>query len=277
MIARRYLFLLFTGILISSCQSDQPSKRIIGSGTEVYKVEFIRVEGGEFYMGNDQGDKDEKPEHLVELNDFFISKHEITNGQFCKFLNAYGNHIDGEKRLLELEDEDCNIQYSRKGYYSKAGFINHPVIEVTWYGARKYAEWKGGRLPTEAEWEYAARGGLESKGYQYSGSNNPRKVAWFDENSEGRTHMVATKAPNELGLFDMSGNVWEWCSDFYRSNYYKTSTQNNPTGPDWGTGKVVRGGSWGYNETYLSPTYRKLNSINAGNFNLGFRIVKDVK
>jgi formylglycine-generating enzyme required for sulfatase activity len=101
------------------------------------------------------------------------------------------------------------------------------------------------RLPTEAEWEFAARGGNESKGCRYAGSNDFDEVAWYDGNSNSQTHQVATKQPNELGLYDMSGNVWEWCADWFGKDYYQTSPEVDPQGPDLGHGRVLRGGSWG--------------------------------
>jgi formylglycine-generating enzyme required for sulfatase activity len=268
-----FLLLILLGV---SCKTDDSSENLIGSLNSTYELEFVLVPGGKFNMGNENGEKDEMPVHLVKVDSFCISKYEVTNGQYCKFLNSVDTYEYKEIPYIELDDQDCRIQYNRKGYYPEPGYTNHPVVEVTWYGAKAYSEWKGGRLPTEAEWEFAAKGGNHSKDYKYSGSNNPKEVAWYDENSQGRTHLVGSKTPNELGLYDMSGNVWEWCSDYYRGNYYDISPQNNPHGPRWSTAKVVRGGSWGYNESYLSPTFRKMNSPDAGNFNLGFRVVKDV-
>lgn len=278
MVSKRSLFyslLLF--FIIAACKNDNSSHGIIGSANVTYEIDFVLVPGGEFQMGNKLGKRDEKPVHLVKVDSFYISKYEVTNGQYCKFLNSIDKYDHNDIPYIELDDKDCKIQYSRKGFYSKAGYTNHPVIEVTWYGARAYAKWKGGRLPTEAEWEFAARGGNQSEDFKYSGSDNPEKVAWYDENSKGRTHMVGKKASNELGLYDMSGNVWEWCQDYYKGNYYKVSPQENPKGPEWSTAKVARGGSWGYNEDYLSSTFRQMHSPNAGNFNLGFRVVKEVQ
>lgn len=118
------------------------------------------------------------------------------------------------------------------------------------------------RLPTEAEWEFACRGGNNSRGYKYSGSNDIDNVAWYDDNSGGKTHPVGTKAPNELGIYDMSGNVWEWCSDWYAD--YTSYSQTNPTGPLSGSYRVIRGGGWGYfavscrssRRNYYDPMYR---------------------
>jgi formylglycine-generating enzyme required for sulfatase activity len=274
---RSFFYLLLIALFGVGCKNDKSSQGVLGALNDTYEIDFILVPGGEYKMGSNEGKRDERPAHTVKLDSFYISKYEVTNGQYCKFLNSIDEYDHNGIPYIELEDKDCKIQYTRKGFYSKAGYTNHPVIEVTWYGARAYSEWQGGRLPTEAEWEFAARGGNHSEGFKYSGSDNPEKVAWYDANSKGRTHIVGSKAPNKLGLYDMSGNVWEWCQDYYKGNYYNISPHENPQGPEWSTVKVARGGSWGYNETYLRTTFRQMHSPNAGNFNLGFRVVKEVK
>lgn len=126
------------------------------------------------------------------------------------------------------------------------------------------------RLPTEAEWEYAARGGKKSKGYKYSGSNNIDDVAWYYGNSNNKTHPVKTKRPNELGIYDMSGNVWEWCSDNYGA--YSSSSQTNPTGPSSGSYRVDRGGSWHYNAGSCRVSTRFFSNPSDGYYYLGFRL-----
>ena len=125
-----------------------------------------------------------------------------------------------------------------------------PVENVSWEDCQTFISklnsitGKQYRLPTEAEWEYAARGGNRSQGYKYSGSNTPSNVAWYDDNSGNKTHEVMTKSPNELGLYDMSGNVYEWCDDWYDIKYYANSPNNNPKGPSSGFYRVIRGGCW---------------------------------
>jgi formylglycine-generating enzyme required for sulfatase activity len=132
------------------------------------------------------------------------------------------------------------------------------------------------RLPTEAEWEYAARGGNKSRGYKYAGSNNIDEVAWYWENSGNKTHPVGTKQANELGLYDMSGNVGEWCSDWYDGYYYSDSLQRNPQGPLSGSARVIRGGSW-YNDARICQVaYRFNNSPDGSNGDLGFRLSRSV-
>ena len=175
---------------------------------------------------------------------------------------------------------------------------DHPVTCVSWYDAVAYCNWKsqtegltpcysgsgssttcnffanGYRLPTEAEWEYAARGGENSRGYTYSGSNSADEVAWYTNNSGNKTHQVGQKKVNEMGLYDMSGNVWEWCNDWYDPSYYGSSPGQNPRGPSSGSSRVVRGGSWFDKPYLLRCAYRyRLNPVNGYNLN-GFRCVR---
>lgn len=128
------------------------------------------------------------------------------------------------------------------------------------------------RMPTEAEWEFAARGGNKSKGYAYSGSNTISDVAWYIDNSSSKIHTVKTKAANELGIYDMSGNVWEWCSDWYGSSYYSSSPQNDPTGPTTGTSRVFRGGGWDSYAAYCRCAYRYYSTPSDRYYFLGFRL-----
>jgi len=219
--------------------------------------ETVEVSGGTFNMGNNDGDNHEKPVHSVSLHDFYISKYEVTNKQYALFLNKIGANADGIVDGVEYLDADSNgvqIHYQfAKGFMVDTGKKDYPAVELTWYGANAYCEYYGGRLPTEAEWEFVARGGKISNGYTYSGSNKLDDVGWYIENStnpdndmeDGKgTHIVGLKAANELGVYDMSGNVYEWCSDFYGEDYYSDSPTYNPTGPSSGTWYVLRGGAW---------------------------------
>ncbi|MDY4862168.1 MAG: SUMF1/EgtB/PvdO family nonheme iron enzyme [Candidatus Onthomorpha sp.] len=185
-------------------------------------VEFkmIKVEGGTFSMGGRYDD--EKPVHSVTLSDYYIGETEVT------------------QELWEA------VMGSNPSYYK--GNNQRPVESVSWYDCQEFIKklnqltGKEFRLPTEAEWEYAARGGKYSRGYKYSGSNNADEVAWYGSNSGRTTHSVKTKKANELGLYDMSGNVCEWCNDWYGD--YQSYSQTNPTGPSKGEYRVLRGGSW---------------------------------
>lgn len=208
---------------------------------------MVSVDGGTFRMGSDYGDSDEKPVHTVTVSGFLISKYEVTFDEYDAFCEATG-----------------------KSKPSDAGWGRgkRPVIDVSWDDSVEYCNWlsqkegrdpcyaisgtnvscdfskNGYRLPTEAEWEYAARGGNLSRGYMYAGGNSPDGVAWYDSNSGEQTHPVGKKVPNELGLYDMSGNVWEWCWDWYGD--YGSAAQTDPRGPSSGYRRGLRGGSWYY-------------------------------
>ncbi|MBN2279355.1 MAG: SUMF1/EgtB/PvdO family nonheme iron enzyme [Candidatus Marinimicrobia bacterium] len=210
---------------------------------------MILVRGGTFQMGSNNGDSDEKPVHSVTVNDFYISKYEVTFAEYDKFCEA----TNREKP-------------SDEGW----GRGNRPVINVTWDDAVAYCKWAGGRLPTEAEWEYAARGGNQSRGYTYSGNNDIDKVAWYTSNSGNKTHPVGEKQANELGIYDMTGNVWEWCSDWYGT--YPSSSQTNPDGAASGSSRVLRGGSWFNDQSGCRVANRGRNGPEDRSSGIGFRL-----
>ncbi|GHV17135.1 hypothetical protein AGMMS49938_17760 [Fibrobacterales bacterium] len=218
-------------------------------------IELVFVEGGSFRMGDwyNEGQDDERPAHSVTVGSFSISKYEVTQGLWKEYMGG---------------SNPSNF----KGDYL-------PVEKVSWNDVQTFISnlnartGKNYRLPTEAEWEYAARGGSVSKGYRYSGSNNIGDVAWYVDNSGRQTHRVGTKASNELGIYDMSGNVWEWCSDWYAGDYYMRSPSENPTGAGSGSNRVLRGGSWYSDATGARVAYRGNSGPgNSGNA-LGFRLV----
>ena len=226
-----------------------------------FKREMVFVEGGSFMMGSERNE-DEMPVHKVTLNDFYIDKYEVTVADFEKFVNATGHKTEAEyrgfssimgrkikrKRKVHWRHDMDGKKLDREDY-------NHPVLFIHKTDAEAYCKWRGGRLPTEAEWEYAARGGQKSKGYIYSGSNNPYEVGWFHGNSNGSTHPVGSLQPNELGIYDMSGNAFEYCSDMYKNDYYRNSPEKNPKGPD-SQYKVVRGGCWYFVAKFGTTTNR---------------------
>ena len=190
---------------------------------------MVKVEGGTFLMGAQSTDssalndnEDSSSVHQVTISDFSIGKYEVTQEEWKAVMGYNPSEFKGAKK---------------------------PVERVSWNDCREFIKKLNRltglqfRLPTEAEWEYAARGGNKSKGYIYSGSNNVDGVAWHWYNSLRTTHQVGTKRPNELGLYDMSGNVWEWCNDWYSDSYYSSSPTTNPTGPTTGSYRVLRGGS----------------------------------
>lgn len=194
--------------------------------SDPFENQMVFVKGGVFRMGDSFGDgnKEEKPVHQVLLNDFFISKYEVTQAQWEAIMGDNPSHFAG-----------CN---------------DCPVERVSWVEVQEFLAkvneltGKSYRLPTEAEWEYAARGGQESRGFRYAGKNNINFVSWYSGNSQNKTHPVGQMEPNELGIYDMSGNVWEWTYDWF--DYYTDSPTPavNPIGPEQGDFRIVRGGSW---------------------------------
>ena len=242
---------------------------------EGIQTSMVLIPAGAFQMGSNTGDNDEKPVHTVYVDAFHIDKREVTNSQYAEFLNQYGRNADRDgNELLDVDDPDCLIEKVGSAYQAKPGYEDHPVIEVTWYGASTYAKFHKKRLPTEAEWEKAARGGLIGRKYprgdiishndaNYSGTGG--KDRWNE------TSPVGSFASNGYGLYDMSGNVWEWCSDKYAKDYYIKSPAQNPRGPSSGDRRVVRGGSWYYSIASLRCANRNNgNPTNADNF-VGFR------
>lgn len=212
---------------------------------------LVLIKGGTFQMGctpeQDENCLDRsKPVHEVTLSDYYLAKYPVTNKEFVAFLNEATNQVEGGKPWLNL---DKSLIFRVLGNYKVLvdTFLSYPVKGVTWYGARAYAEWLSVqtginyRLPTEAEWEFAARGGNLSKGYMYSGSNDRDEIAKRQKYFNGYT--VGQYQPNELGLYDMSGNIQQWCSDWYQTPYPEQA-QDNPIGPDEENSeklKVVRG------------------------------------
>lgn len=227
------------------------------SNYEIYTVngvsiKMIKVRGGFFMMGAMEGDNEarssEKPAHQVYVKDFSICETEVTQ--------ALWEAVMGTNPSPYNDDPNC------------------PVESVSWQDAQTFIgklnilTGKSFRLPTEAEWEFAARGGNESQGYLYAGSNDIADVSW---NAVSRTHPVGTKSPNELGLYDMSGNVWEVCLDRYDANYYSNSPVNNPSGPSTGSQVVFRGGSWYNGASLCRVTYRDYGGFSA-NSHAGLRL-----
>ena len=212
-------------------------------------IEMVFVPGGTFQMGSENGDSDETPVHSVTVSDFYIGKYEVTQAQWQAVMGRNPSYFKGS---------------------------NHPVEKVSWNDVQEFIKklnqqtGKNFRLPTEAEWEYAARGGNKSRGYKYSGSNTIGEVAWYGDNSGKTTHPVGQKQGNELGIYDMSGNVWEWCADWYGK--YNSSPASNPRGPSSGTDRVGRGGSWLSNASFCRVAYRDDDGPGGSSLSMGFRL-----
>ena len=241
--------------------------------------EMVKVEGGTFTMGAtaEQGsdyDSNELPTHQVTLSDYYIGKYEVTQ-QLWEYVMSYsGTCADGSSMSAYASDvwlgSDPSSSYGVGDYYPAYYVSYYDIVDIFLPRLNKITG-RTYRLPTEAEWEFAARGGKQSKGYKYSGSDNIGVVAWYTGNSGGKTHQVGTKEPNELGIYDMSGNVWEWCGDWYGS--YSSSAQTNPTGPSSGSYRVVRGGSWRNLAGYWRVSYRGGNLPSNRDNCSGFRVV----
>lgn len=215
---------------------------------------MVFVEGGTFMMGaiDEQGSDvfdNEKPAHQVALDSYYIGKFPVTQRLWTAVMDSNPSYFKGD---------------------------NLPVEQVSWDDVQDFLRnlntitGKSYRLPTEAEWEYAARGGRQSQGYKYAGSNDIDLVAWYDGNSGNKTHEVGTRFPNELGIYDMSGNVFEWCQDWYGS--YSSTSQRNPQGSTGGSCRVYRGGGWSGYAGYCRVSGRYYLTPGSGYDYLGFRL-----
>lgn len=258
---------------LQAFQSPQPSVQL---QTQQYYVEdagcglnmkMIYVEGGTFQMGAtpEQGSdakSDEKPVHSVTLEGYYIAECEVTQEQWQKIMGT---------TIYQQRDKKGS------GWPIRGNGPNYPMYYVSWHEAQKFCgilseiTGKTYMLPTEAQWEYAARGGNKSKGYKYSGNDYVEAVAWCSSNSGSTQHPVKVKKANELGLYDMSGNVWEWCYDWYGA--YSSSSQSNPTGASSGQYRVLRGGSWGTYASYFRISTRYNNTPTSRFDGSGFRVV----
>lgn len=216
---------------------------------------MVAIEGGTFWMGftSEQEEEykyNEKPVHEVTLSDFYIGKYEVTQAQWRAVMGT------------------------NPSYFSNCD--NCPVESISWSDIKKFLRklneltGKNYRLPTEAEWEYAARGGKRSKGYKYSGSNAVGTVGWYLDNSGEKTQPVGQKAPNELGIYDMTGNVFEWCQDWYGD--YRSRTQTNPSGPSSGSFRIYRGGSSGSTAKDMRISGRRSGGSGGNYYYVGFRL-----
>jgi len=232
---------------------------------------MVLVKGGTFTMGYNYLGKPEGPPHKVTLSDYYLDKYPVTNEEFVEYLNKIKTHeIDG-KTLIYINYPSSRIIYEDSKYIIKSGYEKHPVVNVTWYGAKYFAEDCFKRLPTEAEWEYAAGGKdhlawpvgatFDAKNYVYN-TNDTQAIGGFE--------------PNSYGIYDMAGNVYEWVNDWYDPSYYKYSPEENPKGPDKGEYKILRGGSWyDTDEDRLMTVFRYMSSPTDRSYTYGFRCAKD--
>ena len=256
-------------LLASLVHAEDEKAMVVGSAEELKGItaqkiiwkkdgsEMVLIPGGAFEMGDhfNEGDSNELPVHTVALDAFYMDKTEVTVGQFKTF----------------LDDSDYNWTGSRASVDKYSPTDDHPMIYVTWDDAVAYAEWVGKRLPTEAEWEYAARGGLQGQRYPWGGEVDNTKANYG--NNAGTTTVTDSYPANGYGLYDVAGNVWEWCADWYGSDYYSNSPAKNPLGPDTGSKRVLRGGNWYSNTGSLRVAYRNGNYPNNRYYYYGFRCV----
>ena len=233
-------------------------------------VTMALIPAGEFLMGSPDSDSDEKPQHRVSLDAYYIDVYEVTNARYASCVSAGECTAPAEGRGIS----------TRSSYYGSAEYENYPVIYVDWNQVTAYCAWRGGRLPTEAEWERAARGGLEGKKYPW-GDDAPvctpgaKNGAQFYDCLPDDTVAVGSFAANDYGLFDMAGNVWEWVQDWYNETYYSSQTVwSNPDGPGSGQYRVVRGGGWFHYGDFLRAAYRGRNAPSSRYDDIGFRCAR---
>lgn len=250
------LSILALGFSMSFSQSNEEPQK---AGQT--QAELVLIPGGEFVMGKDD-EGDCSPAHKVFVDSFYMDKYEVTNAEYFEFCQ------ETERKLPEF--------WGMKEFRSGPNFPNYPAVGISWSDAKAYAEWTGKRLPTEAEWEYAARGGLVGKKYPNDDEVDSTK-ANYTQAKLGGTVAVGSYPPNGYGLYDMAGNVFEWVADFYDADYYETSPRESPKGPEKGKLKVIRGGSW-HSGPYCNRVYYR-NGLPAQwvDFAVGFRCVKDLR
>lgn len=251
---------------VSPQRKDQsPETTIVAEGIGRYKG-MILIPAGPFEMGSPEetGRPDERPLHTVYLGDFYVSKYEVTNTEFCKFLNRKGEISSDGLPSLRIDDPSSPVTKLNGFFQPKPGFADRPVTHVSWYGASDYAQWAGGRLPTSAEWEKAAI---------YTSTKAPPDDISLPGQEQSTPVYVATTGA--FGITGIEGNVWEWCSDWYSRDYYALSPSQNPLGPSLGQEKIIRGGSWAapVSSTRIKNIHK---AVPRGYYRtVGFRIVKD--
>jgi len=267
---------------------DEADKKKQSDQSEMITPEgMVFIPAGEFMMGTndeqieiylkDHPDRKrewfepERPSHCIWIDSFLIDKYLVTNAQFAEFLNEWGDTKEENGQLL-IEASREGISKSKTIWKPRKGRENNPIVYVTWFGAQKYAKWANKQLPTEAQWEKAARGNLDLEFATPDGIIN-HTLANYGKKLN-KTTEVGKYPPNPYGLCDMSGNAWEWCLDKYDKNYYKLTPQKNPLGPDIGNHRVLRGGAWRYTTLFLRNAYRNHNYPDNKGAHISFRCVK---
>ncbi|MCF7920044.1 MAG: formylglycine-generating enzyme family protein [Candidatus Cloacimonetes bacterium] len=260
------VFLIF--LIIAGCSEDNNT-----TDATTVNFEMVLVPAGSFEMGcvQEEGNENEFPVHTVNLSSFYISNLEITQEQYETLMGE----IPGSGYGIGKDNPVFKVPWGKALDYcnrrSEAEGLT-PCYDL----ADSTCNWaaNGYRLPTEAEWEYTARGAGLDADYAFAGSDEINRVAWYLNNSRNQTHIVGSKEPNSLGLYDMTGNVWEWCWDWYGRNYYSSSPADDPTGPEEGLFRVVRGGCWYSDMPSCCCSFRPISQPFGSNY-IGFRIVRN--
>ena len=298
----RYLFVYLILILNLPLVAQTPEalKPFTETANGV-KIEMVAIKGGTFMMGQpnpnlggEEESDSEQPVHKVTISNFYLGKTEVTVAQFKAFIDATGYKTEAEKTGNSNSYKDGRWRFVNgltwmsdvKGAKITEVTLNHPVIHVSWNDANAFCEWlskntqKKYRLPTEAEWEYAGRAigapAVKTDGQPFPQGSKIDNFAWYEENSNDATHPVGSKIPNSLGLYDMSGNVSEWCFDSFNAEYYATSPSVNPKGDTDGTDKAYRGGSWKDDANQCRVTCRNSYTPEYTSNNLGFRVALEL-
>ncbi len=284
-------WLLFAAIAFASACAPAVDPPVSRDG-------MVMIPGGKFQMGTDKGMPFERPVHDVSIQPFWIDEHEVTVGQFAAFVDATNYVTEAEKfgwsLVFDLKTGEWGrvdgADWRRPEGDTVLADSAEPVVQISWNDANAYAKWAGKRLPTEAEWEFAARGGLTGKEYSWGDDLRPggKPVAnwWqgvFPEKNTGEDGFVGRAKvksfpPNGYGIYDTAGNVWEWTADWYSENYYGRSPTSDPKGPEEGVERSMRGGSWMCAENFCTNyrvAARSHSSPDTGLNNLGFRCVRD--
>jgi len=285
---RQLILLLGLGLTTLNISQAQNNTTSPSPTTKTLQgVKLLLIKGGVFNMGSPASEpfrENDEFQHSVTVGDFYLSEKEITNEQYCRFLNANEVFRNGQLNVSGFGNQKCieahewGVQYIDGEWRPAPGKSNYPVIKVSWFGAKAYCDWAGGRLPTEAEWEYACRAGTTTP------FNTGRNITTLQVNYDGNypydgntkekylehTLPVGSFPPNAWGLYDMHGNVWEWCSDMYE--IYKSDPETDSPNQSSEPNRVLRGGSYDKGARYCRSAYRSRAFQAGSNFNIGFRI-----
>lgn len=271
------------GVVVSCAQGNHELSPAAGPGwvtDAATRIGFVRIPGGEFMMGLAEGSANETPPHKVRIKSFLMASTEVTIGQFAKFVQDTGYQTDAEKKgSARVWDGKDWVTMHGASWRNPVQTCSDdcPVSYLSWNDASAFCTWAKMRLPTDAEWEYAAGGGDEHQCWAgTSHDGDLHDYAWFRLNSGKQLHPVGGKKPNRFGLYDMSGNVAEWCADWFGQSYYAESPPENPPGPSSGTSRVLRGGSVFNDATRVRIMNRGMQLPDFAHSAVGFRPVRDI-